>query len=217
MSPSVLRDDVEIDNQLQSPLLRLPGEIRNKIHGYVLDKPGKSLKLLPLDMSDPTAPCHLHYDHYNADTRERYREVNRMKYVCRLLYLETRTLGLGTTESSRVLSFPPARERNPVYTPQAAVVRFLRDCAPERIARLRYFTVHLERPLKIKYTWKEDEKQGFWRLHKKELWEEIKPLLARPGASKPGYYWESITAIGDSPMRLMQFETSSRTGGGPLR
>lgn len=40
MSSPIISPDVKIDNQLQSPLLRLPGELRNKIYGYVLDNLG---------------------------------------------------------------------------------------------------------------------------------------------------------------------------------
>lgn len=118
--------------------MRLPGEIRNEIYSYVLGPDGYEddcVAVLPRDIYDQTSPYSLYY----KGTENVWHRLNQLKYVCRQLYLETRTFGLHLHTN---LLF--ARWQYPIYIPfenhqwaGLSCVRFFRTCSPIYIATLR--------------------------------------------------------------------------------
>jgi hypothetical protein len=71
-------------SQLQSPLLRLPGEIRNKIYEHVL---GESI---------PLHVVGFHYSHWGAPYKthaRRLHQINELERTCRKLRAETGNMG----------------------------------------------------------------------------------------------------------------------------
>jgi hypothetical protein len=89
-------------SQLQSPLLRLPGEIRNKIYEHVL---GESI---------PLHVVGFHYSHWGAPYKthaRRLHQINELERTCRKLRAETGNMGrrgtiyLYTRDMSTVPSF----------------------------------------------------------------------------------------------------------------
>jgi len=124
--------------QKQSPLMRLPGAIRNKIYDYVRD-PNEydDPRMLPGDLYDPESLYHLHISVSRSENM--CRELIHLKYVCRQLYVETGTTGLDQVNE---LFFPQiAYDLNMPFDRQhftgMSCVRFLRSCAPCYLANLR--------------------------------------------------------------------------------
>jgi len=151
--------------QYQSPLLRLPGEIRNKVYGYALnpycsreecelpsdldpsDLPDILVSeepeidmisaMLPSDTEDVKSPCHLYFQESRYDYD--WKKVNQLKYVCRQLHLETRSFSLDEHSQLCFLSFKytPAVPKKANYNPGRAFVRFLKSCDPAYFTRSR--------------------------------------------------------------------------------
>jgi hypothetical protein len=117
-------------NQQQSPLLRLPGEIRNRIYEYVLSDAEVACR--PHQMHHGFAVYRLHRFRDNVIARQ---EVNEMKYACRQLYHET--WGLGLTWNP--ITFPNLPRELP--SASGVCADFLSSCPTSHLARLR--AVHI--------------------------------------------------------------------------
>lgn len=171
--PSAISNSTQIIPQPQSPLLRLPGEIRNIIFDYALLDHANihgATAMLPTDINDPDAATRLHI----KGDDDNWHEINQLKYVCRQLYFETRSYGLN---KFTLLEFPVftrfdrpyAMQFYPNYDPGLAFTRFFESCDRAYLANT------LERVI-ISYE---------------------PPVLALPGASKdkdfegidPGVSW----------------------------
>lgn len=163
--------DRPIACQEQSRLLRLPGELRNKIYSYVLDSyDDHELIMLPVLLCDPNSPFALHArdrDNDNISNEDEsflwgrtgrmanwndsitklgsanmvWHEVNQLKYVCRQLCFETRSLGLRGHSKLCFPNHPILVDDAPAVGDdkeglEAKVVRFLKTITPTHLADL---------------------------------------------------------------------------------
>lgn len=80
--------------QQQSPFLRLPGELRNKIYTYAFAKsdPWEPEILYPIPKDSNNSTTML--IRYTRWKNNKWYEINQLKYVCCQLYLETRYFGI---------------------------------------------------------------------------------------------------------------------------
>jgi hypothetical protein len=118
--------------QKQSPLLRLPGELRNKIYEYALTDYNESEPvMLPGDVNEPTSAFHLH----RRETEGDWHEVNQLKHVCRQLYLETRSFGLEQYTKLTFSTFTSRYWEPCHHNPGRAFLRFLESCNAEYIKK----------------------------------------------------------------------------------
>jgi hypothetical protein len=136
--------------QVQSPLLRLPGELRNQIYGYIFDSETDEQEavLIPQDVyRDPTGPCVLAHNVGTEDDLD-FRPINNLRYVCRQLHFETRNI--IKLSQYTMICFPPltltqstSLDAQPVvYSPAAAAGRFLRECHVNHIKALDRIYIH---------------------------------------------------------------------------
>jgi hypothetical protein len=126
--------------QGQSPLIRLPGEIRNRIYDYVLKSYDTGeLAMLPVLINEPESPYSLHTRHYGEKSAQWY-EVNQLRYVCRQLYFETRYIGL---HGHPTFYFPVVKNAGPLtpHYPGPEALRFLKTLAPVFWSRLSWVEI----------------------------------------------------------------------------
>ncbi len=136
--------------QPESPLLRLPGELRNHICKYALSTT-KSLKFVlgaPFQISEQfRQKCYFTTEDQSYDLED---EFNRLKYVCHQMYDETscleltlNTLCFTNDDTVHDGSWPLARE----------CAEFLRHCTPPIIARISRVSIKLRADYQ---GWRED-------------------------------------------------------------
>jgi hypothetical protein len=168
MSAFALRSQV-IDNQLQSPLLRLPGELRNRIYEYVFDSQTgeRNANLAPAcPRSDVTGPCVVAYrariDVESEPGTESVvlRPINNLKYVCRKLYLETR--GMVNIDQYETLKFPHVvvlsggLGRASIFCAAVIALRFLEECDANCLRQLHRIKID---KTNVEYALTGDEKE----------------------------------------------------------
>jgi hypothetical protein len=108
-----LIQDRSVSNQEESPFLRLPGELRNKIYGYALIEPTglhyRFAKCGPPRLYTKALPS-------GTELGLGYLyEANQLKYACRQLYCDTKGYGLVFND----LTFTRTSLDHPLPTDQA--------------------------------------------------------------------------------------------------
>lgn len=110
-------------NSRESPLFRLPGELRNKIYEYVLTESTVFCRSRRLDNGT------ILYGLY-IKTESGFQEMNQMKYTCAQLHMETRGLGLKWNQ----ITFPKEGALIPVASVKCA--HFLDICSQTQLGQL---------------------------------------------------------------------------------
>jgi len=125
--------------QLQSPLLRLPGEIRNKIYEYALED-SKPLRVISYLRKVPIQ-THARLLH----------QFNELKHTCRQLRIETAWMGVSPADTSfdaphktLTQTFGPGTRQLMYYKHDRQVDRFLSDIPFDHFVFFRQRNPQLE-------------------------------------------------------------------------
>ncbi len=109
-------------NAAASPLLRLPGEIRNRIYEYALAADDNKISAKPCGLDSKNVQIHLYLpENENID-------FNLLKFVCRQLYKET----AGIEAKFNTVYFGARK-------PAEMFVHFIATCSTKRASVMRGF------------------------------------------------------------------------------
>jgi hypothetical protein len=133
--------------QPDSPLLCLPGELRNRIYSYALEHPQGYIRYHEISgyslLARPSVRKSNFVGNFSGFYKGEDEDFNQLKFVCRQIYIETACLELrfnyinfcGDFESTKV-SWHPAQ----LFT------EFLKECAPAKASLLSRVELELRGP-----------------------------------------------------------------------
>lgn len=150
----------QIKVQPRSPLLRLPGELRNRIYDYLfadLTDTSQVLGMVPLDYRSSHAPCHVSIKDKNGKPWI----VKQIQFVCRQLRFETLAftiarqtkLMLPSLTGSEYYPGPGCTPWYCRYYSVKACVDFLTTASQTHLQRLRRIDVRVDQAGHQALTW----------------------------------------------------------------